>query len=618
MFSNLQIRPARSHRRKPSLSIRAGVTKRRVSAVTAASASNVPSLSFMEELFGDEFPEAFATDPYRGRPNAKSLLDLPVELLSLTCQYLSGLDIKRLRLANQHLAKHVDLRIDRVYISPNHANLNCLQWVVQHPRHSNRVREIVWDDAQLEEYPTLESFRQAIALDQVQWTAEIERRLERSMQGHSNGTVDYDFLDRDVFFPLDERLNDVAKDFLLEYDDKFSRAVLARSAFMMSLTESYVLYTKLYQEEQDLMKRRVDVTALEHALQHLPGLRRITLTSEVWRPWSYVPRYDTPYHRSLPIGFRKPTVWPWLDKRPQETEAMLERRLSTLLQPLTGWLPSSWRGYSIVTSALLSQPSTNIEEFIIDTGRERTGLNRNLYTQANLELVQTVSLFRQLPLKRLQLVINNVSCSDLPSVPSPTPPLWKQLKRTLNELRHLTHFDLQLHGDHAQCFDWEDVLPSFLASQLKTLALRAMVVAEPSLLRLIQRMQNAQHITLDNVTFVHNKDASQCTEAAHPEQFFYTLRDYYAETTSHDAYCGVRPLFTWIEDLGPWQYFFHRCRMVREEINDFLYGGWDCPFDMSHVKENVGWVIDTRDPEFKQRMVEYASRDVADEMIQDD
>jgi len=58
----------------------------------------------MEELFGDEFPEAFATNPGGVRAHKKKIWDLPVELLSLTCQYLSGLDIKRLRLASQHFA----------------------------------------------------------------------------------------------------------------------------------------------------------------------------------------------------------------------------------------------------------------------------------------------------------------------------------------------------------------------------------------------------------------------------------------------------------------------------------------------------------------------------------
>src|SRR4051812_43119994 len=115
MFSNLQIRSAKPHRRKTSMAARAGVTKRRVSHVTT-SANDVPSLDFMEGLFGDEFPEAFGS---RAMKSSKSILDLPAELLALVCEDLSRLDIKRLRLSNRHLGANVDLRIDRIYVSPN-------------------------------------------------------------------------------------------------------------------------------------------------------------------------------------------------------------------------------------------------------------------------------------------------------------------------------------------------------------------------------------------------------------------------------------------------------------------------------------------------------------------
>ena len=150
MFANLQIRPApaKTRRRKPSLSIRAGVTKRRVSTVSAGSASNVSSMSFMEGLFGDEFPEAFGS----GARNKKTITDLPAELLEIVCEHISKLDIKRLRLVSKHFASSVYLRIDRIYVSPNRANLDYLHQILAHPTYPGRVREIVWDDALLKEY----------------------------------------------------------------------------------------------------------------------------------------------------------------------------------------------------------------------------------------------------------------------------------------------------------------------------------------------------------------------------------------------------------------------------------------------------------------------------------
>ncbi|CBX93984.1 hypothetical protein IAQ61_003858 [Plenodomus lingam] len=595
MFSNLQIRPARSHRRKPSLTHRAGVSKRRVSTVSAATVNNVPSLSLMKDLFGDEFPEAFATSSGLGRASRKTILDLPAALLSLTCDHLSKLDIKRLRLTSQYLAKNVDLRIDRVYISPNRANLACLEWILKHPRHSNSVREIVWDDAQLEEYPTLESFRRAIDADDLQWTRKLEDRLEASTRDRTDG--DYYPLERDDFFHQDGRLSDPAKNILLRYDDRFSRAVLARNAMMMSVEDSYALYSRLYHEEQDLMKQGVDVAALEQALRSFPYLKRVTLTSEVWRPWHFVPRYDTPFSRSLPIGFRKPTVWPWCGRRPSQPGAELESRTGMLTVPINGSLPGDWRGYTIVTSALLSQ-GNGVEEFLIDSGSEPAGISHQIFRHPNQELDRTIQLFRTAPLRRLQIVLyDKVEFDD-------TGLMHNYLNRALSELSHLTHLDLKNSGGNMSCLFPDKILPPTLLAQLKIFALRGYMVAHPSLLSSLQQMVNAQQITFEDILLSYNQPTapSQHERLSNTQELFQELRVYYTQQ-EYNTTIG-RPVYTWIQQCGYTQYFFHRCRMVQEELNDYLYSGWDCPFHMHEIKENVGWVVDGRDPEYKRRAAE--------------
>ncbi|KAF2855822.1 hypothetical protein T440DRAFT_164165 [Plenodomus tracheiphilus IPT5] len=608
MFSNLQIRPARSHRRKPSLTTRAGVSKRRVSTVSASTASNVPSLSLMEDLFGDEFPEAFASSSVRGRANRKTLLDLPSELLSLICEDLSKLDIKRLRLANQHLANNVDLRIDRVYISPNRANLDCLQWVLQHPRHGNRVREIVWDDAQLDEYPNLESFRRSIDADDLQWTRTIEDRLESSTQGHTHSDLDYEPLEREDFFHQDGRLSDSAKNILLRYNDRFSRMALARNALMMSIDDSYVLYSRLYQEEQDMMKRGVDVVALNQALQSLSNVRRITLTSEVWRPWHFLPRYDTPSIRSLPTGFRKPTVWPWLGDRPYSNSAEEEHGIGTLSTRRYNSPPNDWRGYTIITSALLSQTKANIEEFIIDAGNEPIGISQKLFIQPNEELERTIQLFRNNTLRRLQTVISETP--ELNDRRFFTGFANHYIKTALVELRHLTHLDLRCGGTLMAVYSRETILPPHLPAQLRIFALRNFLAVEPYLTDHLRQMTKAHQITLEDIVLCPDDDANSMVESANPEHMFHILRDYYTQH-EHDASIS-QPNYTWIEPSSSKEYFSRRCRMVHEEINDFLYGGWDCPFRQSVIEENVGWVIDRRDPDYKERAATVMQRSRAE------
>jgi hypothetical protein len=179
MFSNLQIRPAKPHRRKPSMAARAGVTKQRRVSQINTNINDVPSMSFMEGLFGDEFPDAFASGGVKGN---KSIQDLPAELLAIISQDLSKLDIKRLRLSSKHLATNVDLRIDRLYVSPNRTNLECLKKILDHPRHRLKIIEIVWDDAQLDEYADLESFRNALIIDENEKRTAIEEMLDLAIR----------------------------------------------------------------------------------------------------------------------------------------------------------------------------------------------------------------------------------------------------------------------------------------------------------------------------------------------------------------------------------------------------------------------------------------------------
>lgn len=561
---------------------RAGVSKRRVSAVTAVSASNVPSMSLMEDLFGEEFPEAFATSSGHAQAPKKTILDLPAELLSIVCEHLSKLDIKRVRISSKYLAANVDLRIDRVYISPNKANLRTLQWVLQNPRYRSRVQEIVWDDVQLEEYPTPESFRQAIELDERKLTRDIEACLEEATRSNVDEIANYRALDRDDFFLDDGRLTDIAKGILLRYDDQFSRDVLARNAGMMSIEESYSIYLRIYQEEQDLIKRQIDVTALQRALD-FPGLRKITLTSEVWRSWNLYPRYDTPFHRSLPPGFRKPSVWPWLGYRPQATPAQNARRDEIMSTTPIEQLSNEWRGYSIVVSALLALPDPKIEEFVVESGIGWSGISHQLFATPNKDLDQTVRMFRHVPLKSLQLAINPHG-AERSSEAFLTSGL---IQSALSELRHLEHLDLNPNRTQ-HWFDAGKVLPANLFAQLKTVALRNITIPALDLADLLKRLIKLQHVTLCNVSLITANTLSMDYKESWAD-FCYLLRDYYAAQT-HDTSVS-KPNFTWIESLDNNDIESVKCHLIDREIDAFLYGGGECPFEGLHVRGGIGWIL---------------------------
>jgi hypothetical protein len=606
MFSNLQIRPAKPHRRKKSLggmAARAGVSKRRISHVSA-SAADVPSMSFMEGLFGDEFPEAFGSGAQKSN---KSILDLPAELLAVVCDELSRLDIKRLRLANKYLATNVDLRIISVYVSPNRTNLDFLRKILEHPRYRFQVVELVWDDAQLDEYADIDNFRAALLIDENMFQMEIERLLRNlSREAHEDNMVSGAF-EHDEFFTEDGKLTEVAKGMLLRCGDQPSRDIIARYATMMSVEENYAIYDQLYREEQEIKKRGLDAAALQNALRACPNLQRIVLTSEVWRPWNLDPLYHTPFLRSLPPGFRKPSVWPWLDYRPQSTPAQSAHRDSIMKATISNQsnsLPSEFRGYSIIISSLISTPSPQISEFIIYSGHETAGISHQLFATPNLDYENTFAMARAVPIKRLVLSFNSYGADHTTehSYLAST-----QLNIFLHSLAHLQHLDLS-----PNCLarrEPRSITPGpFSAShfslqllaRLKTFALRNAQITHDDLLHIIKNMTSAQHITLDNL-------------AISPQSNYLNLFRNLWQHYEYNAGPLPRPAFT-VSELVPGSF---RSRLVFEELCEYLHGDseWEgIPFEDNgmegvQIKRGVGWVVDDRDERFMMRVGEMEAWD---------
>ncbi|KAG9194716.1 hypothetical protein G6011_04751 [Alternaria panax] len=607
MFANLQIRPApaKTRRRKPSLSIRAGVTKRRVSTVSAASASNVPSLSFMEGLFGDEFPEAFAS----GAPNKKTITDLPAELLEIVCEHISKLDIKRLRLANKHLASSVYLRIDRVYISPNRANLDYLHQILAHPTYRGRVREIVWDDALLNEYSTLEKFRAAIITDERETTRAIESRLEEAMEIYGDENPEYRSLEMGDLLQ-DGRLTDVAKGILLRYDDQFSRDVLARNATMMSIEDSYALYGELYCQEHELVEQQIDATALHQALAGFPNIKRMTLTTDVWPAWNVVPRYNTPYHRSLPLGFRKPAVWPWL-RSYQESEDMYEiwhpHTANALKNAGRKSFPREHRGYGVVVSAMLAMPNSHMEEFIVESEHQARCYHHCFLIETSRNYQLTKQMFQRTPLRHLKLI------ASPPNDYFMNPESLTNLKSLLSELPYLEHLDLSFNDSRSgrtwRFFLRFNPIPETMRSRLRSLTLRNVKLSEQDLSDMFTTSPNLQHVTFHD-----------CFQRMRPgcgwPSLFRQLRDFYNRESNVS-----KPCFTIVAPLS-----LQYSQLVDEEVDAFLYGDDDaeCPFvtqppkpGANAIKPHMGWKIWDRDGDVRERMAEVAEREEMQERDDD-
>jgi hypothetical protein len=142
-------------------------------------------------------------------------------------------------------------------------------------------------------------------------------------------------------------------------------------------------------------------------LLSLPALKRVTITSECWRQSYTSPLYETPLIRSLPQGFRCPTVYPWVGSNSEVDDDQSERNAEILITPWDEELCSEWRGWHIVVSELSRTVTRQkVRELIVDVHREPTGISFQLLGSINQSYSNMLQFFEAAPLTRLELAIN--------------------------------------------------------------------------------------------------------------------------------------------------------------------------------------------------------------------
>jgi hypothetical protein len=153
-----------------------------------------------------------------------------------------------------------------------------------------------------------------------------------------------------------------------------------------------------------------DFKTLQLGLRSFPALKRLTVSSAVWRKGSLFPKYETPFFRSLPPGFEMPLHWPWMGGC--LTKCSEEQRKKLALP----WEESheEWRGYRIAVESLLATAAHhNVVEFVIDTNHGPTGISHQLFTTyENTGYISTLKLFERFPLTTLELSLNMLTAED--------------------------------------------------------------------------------------------------------------------------------------------------------------------------------------------------------------
>jgi hypothetical protein len=486
----------------------------------------------------------------------KTILDLPAEIVAIVCQSLLNRDIKQLRLASTELAERAELRIDRVYIAPNRADLDCLNHILDHPVYRLRVREIVWDVGQLIEFPLLEDFHEAIW--RARWCANMALTTYADVSLWFSKWKNVDPLD---FVGDDGRLTDHTKEIVGDADDPTYQAILARDlaektndAATMSEEESYLLYQKLCQDEREIIRRGWDANGLQRALTELPNVQRITLANGTRRSWHVFPTYETPFFRALPAILRSIKSWAWSDATFNGTE-------------VAGHLPSTYRGYSIMMSSLTANPPPNLQEFVMDPEHDwLAGLPSGFLQATNIDYANTLHMLSGSRIRKICLSIrgsNHQPHGDsilLQNIISAAPCL---------ESLDLSFREPTLSDDTPVLFD-----AGFLhrqCSNLKHMTLHAMKVDIVWLFEVITQTRGLQTCILNMINIVGNGDAEHFAE----DVLFNRLKNYFITA----AYRG--PQFTWRRRSTYVQVIsvVKRCEVLDDHLNTFVYDGGETPFN---------------------------------------
>lgn len=478
------------------------------------------------------------------------MLQLPDDLITLLVTFLTNKDKKALRLVNRRLSAFTPLPLNRVFISPSYKNIEVFRAVAAHPIISMQVKEIIWDDARFEKFDPDDDDQSELLPDERvknkhDFREEVERNIKRFGKSHES-------------FVQAKRSG-----FDFEARRPLSIGPVPEDLFM-SLEENWDLYNRLYDEQETIIRERLDIAAFRDGLVAFPHLERITVTSEAYRPTIVNPYYPTPLIRSLPFGFNYPAPWPWMPE--PEDEGNVELTLEEVRR--------YWRGI-VLTLVALAQSERLVPEYIIDTRYEHLGVPYRLFDQPCEELDSLRNLCER-GLQRLDLAIHAFPLLQNPGL---TQLPRGHLKDVLRKAKYLEHFSLHMAtGEHP-----EDSSPRELNENMDTLS--TIPLESWPLLR---------HITLSSIPVIYSDLIEFCRRLPPTVKSVELIDVGFTEGTYRDFLEVCRDDLLWksnkpvlaIAHQGGPANFPWRKKCVQEDIARFFEGQHN-PFEGMHSGRQI-------------------------------
>lgn len=294
------------------------------------------------------------------------LTHLPKELLDEIPPYLTGKDIKSLRLVCK-LFSDLSLCLSRVFISANPIDIEVFRSIADHEAYRRGVKEIIWDEARF--------------------------------GNPRSGCDGYESVDRMAPYPYrhscKENLGDImGRRQMYAVHFPFEKAIDEEVKAQIPIFQSWLLYCDYADRQNEVLQDGSDIKAFEYGLERFPALERITLTPAA-HGTIFNPLYGTPMLRSLPYGFNYniPRGWPGtynhLKCEPWETEADKQQ----------------WRGFREVIRCLAENKAPSVTELVIDVHQLPTGLTCHFFDNPCVEYDQLAAVLRRPGFRRFDLAL---------------------------------------------------------------------------------------------------------------------------------------------------------------------------------------------------------------------
>ncbi|RSL84615.1 hypothetical protein CDV31_016682 [Fusarium ambrosium] len=512
------------------------------------------------------------------------LIHLPPELLE---QILSGLpnsDIKSLRLTCTRLHRFAQLRLSRIFLSPNPLNVSVFRAVADHEEFRKKIVEIIYDDARLacsdeipdpdDEYYEDEYEDEDEDEDDIGDVQGVPLWFRRIYSDNYDAIKAYGY-------------GDVKRSHHLEVQERFKAP--------WSPAESYKLYQKLFQEQEHAIATDSDGDALKYGLSRFPNLRTITLTP-VAHGQPHRPFYPTPMIRSLPRGliYPIPRGWPVAEEQANRPYA----------QSWDGEEKAKWRGFCLVSQAVAQHqrenPKAGISEFIIDSNQLLTGINCRVFDEAeNSEYKDLVTILARPGFSRIDLSLH-VGGQDRKGWPSFRNGLLQHALGTAKGLRHMSlTTNLAIpneiwdasEGGQEHHLPLRTLFPIDTWSNLEHFCLSRFLVNQADVMDFLLAMPlTLQSVELSFLYFLPGN--------GHYQSLLEQMRD---ELDWRGRVTAARPKIVICVDNEP--IVQGLAIRVGREVEDFMYGDGENPFVMDTIFQGRGTHVKAFDPEYTRPYV---------------